>query len=402
MKNYQDTETGQIHAFEDGVDPFKLNNRNIPTTLSELVIQKPNEDHVWFEGHWITRDAAPSNYQAPVSSVPSYNPAWISFLAPYTFVLPDNSEFSISIDQINANLYDGDKLSEAVMTLPLHAQSELSALISHDGAIAIPMSHDYPSKTKASDELNRIFCALLLGGIHTEVIGASELLNGCLHNNKSIFTFQLTSHGRIRHMQTSPDDMIKLMYPRVISFSNLKAAYVHGSAAIKAVKNFSPFFLLHGYTAMVYQNRSDALSSLWIVIEQLTSFLWQNRFLADESLHPSNMPGRRQGLKQDNRTWSTSVKHELLWQANVLSEDCFSKLFSARAQRNKLVHEGTVPDFSVIVGLWSGLTELLEVASGLSLNGMRKLTTVEYQDTGLTAKVNFDEWITLSKNLGGD
>ncbi|SCY49105.1 hypothetical protein SAMN05216308_11330 [Nitrosospira sp. Nsp13] len=32
---------------------------------------------------------------------------------------------------------------------------------------------------------------------------------------------------------------------------------MQGIDLIKAINNLSPFFLLHGYTAMVHQNRSD-------------------------------------------------------------------------------------------------------------------------------------------------
>ena len=126
---------------------------------------------------------------------------------------------------------------------------------------------------------------------------------------------------------------------------------------------------------MVYQNKSDALSSLWVVIEQLTSFLWENKFLKTPKLHPTNNnKSRLDSLKGDNRTWTTSVKHELLWQTKFISEDCFSALSLARQQRNKLVHDGNVPDFEVIQNLWWNLHELLESASGINSIKMRNLT----------------------------
>ena len=72
MKEYQDTETGELWAFEDGVDPSKLGNRNIPTTLSENIIRRPTEDgYVWFNGGWILKSDAPEGYKTPISSVPS-------------------------------------------------------------------------------------------------------------------------------------------------------------------------------------------------------------------------------------------------------------------------------------------------------------------------------------------
>ncbi|PTR05987.1 hypothetical protein C8R32_11459 [Nitrosospira sp. Nsp5] len=71
MKTYQDTETGQLYAFDDGIDPFKLDNRNIPTTLSETVIPRPSELHVWVNRSWVNNTEVPRGYKPPISSVVS-------------------------------------------------------------------------------------------------------------------------------------------------------------------------------------------------------------------------------------------------------------------------------------------------------------------------------------------
>ena len=41
MKTYQNIETGELYAFDDWIDSFKLNNRNIRGTLSETAIPRP-------------------------------------------------------------------------------------------------------------------------------------------------------------------------------------------------------------------------------------------------------------------------------------------------------------------------------------------------------------------------
>ena len=401
MKNYQDTETGQIYAFDDGIDPFTLNYRTIPSTLSETVIPKPSESHVWLDGNWVADTEAPKNYKPPISSVTAYDPAWAAFLNPYTFIIADRSEYvEISIDQINSNTYDNTLLSKTVTSLPLTNNDHLYALVSYDGAIAIPRNIDYPSSNIALDNINRIFCAILLGGEHTEVVGPELLLNGSiLENTKDIFIYQDGRHSRLRHKWASLNEKIILTHPRIICISDLRNAYMHGIKIINSINNLSPFFLLHGYSAMVYRNRSDALSSLWIVVEQLTSFLWENRFLTTSNLHPKMMNDRKKSLKEDNRTWSTSVKHELLWQTKFLSEDCFSGLSKARKQRNNLVHEGTVPDFEVVRNLWNCIFELIESASGIDLTQMRRLIPVEADVLTTPGKTNFDAWKILSKSI---
>ncbi len=403
MKTYQDTETGELYVFDDWIDPFKLNNRNIPTTLSETVIARPSEFHVWFNGSWVQDTEVPRGYKSPISSVTSYNLAWVVFLNPYTAVLPDTEDkLEISVDQINSNSYDGDKLSEAATTLPLNNAENINALISYDGAIAIPRNADYCSSGIALDNFNRIISAFLLGGIHAEVINPLELLGGTLESKKNIFVFSSTLHTRLRHKWASiAERFTPLMHPWIVRVSELRNAYCHGLNVINAINNLSPFFLLHGYTAMVHQNRSDALSSLWVVVEQLTSFLWKNRFLSTPDFHPVKMKNRLDSLKQDNRTWSTSVKHELLWQTKFLSEDCFATLSSARKQRNNLVHEGVIPDLDVIKNLWECMFELFESASGISPIGMRRLAFFQAPEPGFPEKNNFDEWLVLSENLRG-
>src|SRR5690348_13534534 len=76
MKTYQNIETGELYAFDDWIDSFKLNNRNIRGTLSETAIPRPSEFHVWFTGSWIKDTDSPKGYKTPTSSVISYNPAW--------------------------------------------------------------------------------------------------------------------------------------------------------------------------------------------------------------------------------------------------------------------------------------------------------------------------------------
>jgi hypothetical protein len=401
MKTYQDTETGQLHAFDDGIDPFKLNNRNIPTTLSEAVIPQPSESHVWLNGDWIQDIDAPKGYKPPISSVPVYNPAWIAFLRPYTIVISDlDSKLAVSLEQINFNSYDGGMLSKAVSSFELTNHENLNALVTYDGAIAIPMNIDYPSVEIAIDKLNYILCAILLGGIHAEVLNHSELECGSLQNCREIFSYKHSLHSRLRHMDASISERLQpLMYPRTLLISELKSAYLHGVSVIDKINNFSPFFLLHGYSAMVYQNRSEALSSLWIVVEQLTSFLWENKFLANPKLHPIKKINKRFDALKDNRTYSTSVKHELLWQTKLLSEECFEALSIARQQRNKLVHDGTVPDFKVIENLWKNIHELIESTSGVSSIKMRQLAPFKAPEGELPKNYNFEEWKVLSNSL---
>lgn len=392
MQQFQDTETGQIHAFDDGVNPFELTYRSIPKTLSATVIQKPNEEHVWHLGRWEHKTLVPTNYTAPVSSVPAYDPAWHSFLSPYTFVLSDGEDFAVSIDQINTNTYSGMSLSEPVTTFPV---DDTVALISRDGAFALPMRGGLLHQHQALEMMNRLFCALLIGGIYTESVAHKETLVGCLGEDGHLFVYEPSQQGRFRHMWASLQERVVLMHPRVIRVPHLHAALAYGMDALGKVKNLSPYFLLHGYTALQHQRTREALSSMWIVVEQLTSFLWETRFLKNTTLNPANMQGRLQSLKQDNRTWTTSVKHEMLWQTKTLSEESYARLGIARSQRNRLVHEGRVPEMEAVAGLWPAICEMLEIASCLPMTKLVHMGVWNQTPSKRVEKTNFDAWDLL-------
>lgn len=51
MQTFQDITTGQLWAFDDGVNPHDY--PSTPKTLSTTIIEKPSEAHVWQNGNWV-------------------------------------------------------------------------------------------------------------------------------------------------------------------------------------------------------------------------------------------------------------------------------------------------------------------------------------------------------------
>lgn len=398
MKHYQDTETGLIHAFDDGIDPQSLNNRNIPITLSEDIKAKPDDSYVWYQGDWIKQEDAPPGYTQPVSSVPSYNPTWMAYLLPYTAVHREGaSGLNISIDQINANSYDGNKLAEVVATLSLGNPSGIPALVSYDGAIAIPQCEDFPSNADGVSRLNEILCSLLLGGIHTEVLHSDALVVGCLQDGIRLFAYTPSPHTQLRLNWAAINDRLSpLMHPRVLMVVEIQEAYSQGQQVIRAIHNFSPFFLLNGYTAMVYRNNSDALNNLWIAVEQLTDYLWTEHYNKNKSACVTTRHDDLKRMKQLDNIWA---KHELLSLSKIISEECRKALSQARGKRNDLVHDGIVPDLQIINTLWKALPEMIEVASGIQELGVRKLCAGGANNWPIPARTNFNEWVELATKV---
>lgn len=399
MKHYQDTETGQIYAFDDWIDPHTFNNRNIPSTLSEDIKTKPDESYVWYKGCWIKQEEAPLGYEQPISSVPSYNPAWMAYLLPYSVVHRDAaSGLNITLDQINTNSYNGNQLSEVVATLPLDNSSGIPALISYDGAIAIPQCEAFPSKADGINKLNEVLCSLLLGGVHVEVVHADTLAIGSLQDGIRLFAYTPSLHTQLRLKCAAITERLSpLMHPRVLMAMEIQEAYSQGQKVMKAIDNFSPFFLLNGYTAMVYRNNSDALNNLWIVVEQLTDYLWSERYLKNQAAFPQRITKCHEHLKKQLKNiWA---KQQLLRLSKIISKECHKALSQARDKRNDLVHEGIVPDFKTIEELWKALPHLLEEAAKVRDLGVRKLWSSSANNWSIPARTNFDEWSELANKV---
>lgn len=401
MKHYQDTETGAIYAFEYDVDPLALNNPNIPTTLSETVKSKPDDSHVWYESGWVKQEDAPLDYTQPVSSIPSYSPAWMAYLHPYTAVHRDqNSGLNISLDQINTNSYDGNKLAKIVATLPLGTQSGIPALISYDGAIAIPQCEDFPSKADGVSKLNEVLCSVLLGGIHAEVLHSEALVIGIVQDGIGLFAFTPSLHTQLRSNWAAINDRLQpLQFPRVLMVADIQAAYSQGQQVVGTIRSLSPFFLLNGYTAMKYRNSSDALNNLWIAVEQITEHLWVQKYQKGKGTYPEIVAKNHARLEKKPGLDKISAKHELLQCSQIISKKCLNTLDKARKKRNELAHRGTVPDLKVVEILWESLSDLLEEASGVRPLGMRNLSGDGENNWAIPAMANFDKWRELASKV---
>ncbi|OIN54306.1 hypothetical protein BFL40_06275 [Pseudomonas costantinii] len=180
---------------------------------------------------------------------------------------------------------------------------------------------------------------------------------------------------------------------------DIQKAYLQGQQVISAVGNLSPFFLLNGYTAMVNQNNSDALNNLWIVVEQVTEYLWVHRYEKSKVNSSSVVVKRHAELKKQRSLDRVSSKHELLGLSGIINSPCLEALNKARLKRNLLVHAGEVPNLQVVIDLWMVLPDLLEKSSGVEPLGIRALNGVFDNDWAGPVNTNFDEWEEIAAKV---
>ena len=287
-----------------------------------------------------------------------------------------------------------------VATLPLDTSGGIPALISYDGAIAIPQCEDFPCNADGVSKLNEILCSLLLGGVHTEVLHSDDLVVGSLQDRTRLFAYTPSLHTQLQlNWAAINDRLMPLMHPRVLMVVDIHRAYSQGQQVIRAIHNFSPFFLLNGYTAMVYRNNSDALNNLWIAVEQLTEYLWKENYEKNKSAFSSRVAKCYAHLKKKPGLDKISAKHKLLRLSKIISKECYKALDQARTERNALVHDGNVPDLQIVNTLWKSLPQLIEVASGIRELGVRRLWGSGEKNRAIPARTNFDEWIELATKV---
>ena len=325
------------------------------------------------------------------------NPAWMVHLKPFSAIISEQQpRINFSLDQINNNDYEGMQLSKLIGILSLESDDSLGALISYDGAIAIPQSENFPTRIDGITKLNEILCCLLLGGIHAEVLHPHELDVGTLYEKRSLFSNLPSLHNQLRcNWASISERYLPLMHPRVLHFNDLRLAYNAGQEIIKSIPSFTPFFLLNGYTSLINQNNNDALNNLWIVVEQITEILWKKIYIKCKDSYPRQVRCLHTTWEEAKFLKNIATKHKLLRLAKIISRQNYKILESARKSRNKLVHSGRRPEYEVIFELWGILSELLELATCRRNIGLRKIKVGKELNWSNPQDTNFDEWKEL-------
>jgi hypothetical protein len=305
--------------------------------------------------------------------------AFVTFLNPFCIIRPDKEpNYAVPLDEINNNTYNHGQLCRIVASIPVPQLKGTPLLICADGAIAAPITSILQTRDDLLDTLNSVMCSLLLGGHLCEAIDTRDIVCGSLLEDYAVWPTDLGGslnarlHILIRMRIASNLDRIRLVDPKNIPVSRFFQQYRTGNDLLTKLPNVSPTLLLRGVTEMRYHNLTDALSNLWIVVEQLTELLWQDVFLARNENHPiPDIPNRRRSLDEDTRTWSMSVKHELLFQKKIISAAVYAKIHPARKARNDLVHKGLRPNADLVENLFSGILDLVHSATGSDPSDLR-------------------------------
>ena len=298
---------------------------------------------------------------------------WLCYLSPFRLITHDDEKIDITLDEINSLSYNHALLCRIISEISYPFRGvNVNLGVCGDGALFIKNETECFSVNDIILLFNDFMCKLAIGGIDAEGITTKDVTRGFIHENSHIwpvnFGYSNSSHmhGRLRMKLANQMETIYLdgACKNSITITTLNDAVSRGNEILKCVTNLNTFYLISGITELKYGNWSSALLNLWIIAEQITDFLWNNRFLSDSSRNP-NIPSRMKTLKQDHRTYSASVKQEILFQLDIIPLCSYEQLFSVRKARNKFLHEGIMIDKNTVVALYQALCKLIPIAANL-------------------------------------
>lgn len=313
-------------------------------------------------------------------------PCLIGYLHPFRIVEADGLEpWNCTIEQVNCKTWDYTALHEMAGGLDIGLAAPYHLVIARDGALALPPLSELRSDQTAVEYLNRCLAALLLGGIYCEALTSDSLDFGSIidwryvRSHRSGMSASNRFHLHIRYGQASPLEAIALHQPRTVRMAELQSAMATGLGVLGRVPAVRGDYFLKGVTGIARRDWGAALANLWIVVEQIISELWR-RHIVEPTLAEDGSKTRRDQLG-DTRTWTASVRIEMLFQKDVLPKTTVTALSKARKARNDLSHEGKPPTEADARSAYSGVCGLLSVA----LEGERPpLFDLDLADHGLS------------------
>lgn len=277
------------------------------------------------------------------------SPAIVAYTDPFRFVYrEENEEWDPDLDDVNNDNYDYVRLHRLSTSFDIGLDSPLCLHVGFNGALIIPYIPKYHPINKAVHDLNEFLGELLLGGVYSEAVYPRDLNRGIVYQTGYFRSFggaqgaSSQIHQTLQGKVASPVHSIMLIDPEYVLAEDMHDARKSGKAISDRIESLSVELVLRGVTGYVGRAWAEALTHLWICIEQIVSLLWNENFV-DGGVSPSVPITGRQDFLNDVRTWTTSTRLEMIYQQSLINDTTYQLLRRAKKARNDLVHEGEMP-----------------------------------------------------------
>lgn len=189
---------------------------------------------------------------------------------------------------------------------------------------------------KVATAFNQLICEFSFFGLVSEPATPVQISIGKKINNHALITSGYG--GREMYLDRTITPSIDLLsqnrwrtYPLVNPDIILKAICLERASILARINITIPVIIASAYSNFSKRQLGETIIDSWMVIEQLLNDYWK--------VHISkiNDTSRKKRLK-DHRTYSSSVKIEMLFSLGLFPNDLYEKINKARKHRNDLAH----------------------------------------------------------------
>jgi hypothetical protein len=204
-----------------------------------------------------------------------------AFISPFRLVSVASSKpWTPTIEDVNKGQWDYVELHRLVGGVDVGLPPPYHMVVARDGAVGLPVLPPIRDIHSATEQFNRCFAALLVGGVYSEAVNPDGLEFGSvidwtyLRIHPRSQSAPNVFHSLVRMRMAPPIQAIRLVNPRAIAMTSIEAAMRTGRSVLERIPEISPEFLLKGVTGVARRDWGTALSNLWIVVELVSSHLW--------------------------------------------------------------------------------------------------------------------------------
>ena len=192
---------------------------------------------------------------------------------------------------------------------------------------------------KFANLANRIVCDLCTLGVVTEPVTPVHISKASLIDSHALITSAGGGREMYLHRTIEPSrQLIKQTWfdNKIISPSILEEIKAEGiSTKLITISENLPLFIANAYSLFSQQRYGEALIDSWIVVEQILDYIWEKY---TSEIHDE----KRLNRLKDTRTYSASVRTEVLLLTGMLSRFEYDIIQRARSNRNGLAHRAKI------------------------------------------------------------
>lgn len=258
-------------------------------------------------------------------------------------------------------------------------ESAFDVVFTIDGLIATELPDCVQTDDEAlivlSNHLSSFLALLNLGGIYFSPISEKQLAHISIENNSlsqvssagdahSVVSMERALHRYIVPFQVNtPFIDFNWVGMRILKSQNVINCYELGKNILDNLKfqNTEIVLFLEAYKNYTIHKWNNTLLLGWAFIEILIDKIWKKEILAIVS----NTEKKRKVRLKDNRTYSASVKTEVLYVNNIIKLYTYNGLNRLRSIRNSLIHEGRSTLETEVSAIFELTKSLLNILTGL-------------------------------------